>query len=174
MLGLWQKENLELALCAIEVLNNNGYDISEKAITQGLKNVFWTCRMQLFKNKNILLDGTHNPDGARVLRKSLDYYFPNKKRVWVYGSLTTKDYPKVMETLFESQDEVYFYNFEYPNAADFRALSSNYKHCAPLNLKDLDYLLHENKEALIIICGSFYMLGQILEKSYFFNSMNNQ
>ena len=50
----WQKENLELALCAIEFLNANGYDISQKAIEQGIKNVFWTCRMQFFKNKNIL------------------------------------------------------------------------------------------------------------------------
>lgn len=171
LLGLWQKDNLELALGAIDYLNSIGYDIDEKSIRKALAKVSWPCRMEYLKKYNILLDGTHNPDGARVLRESIDAYFPTQKKVWIYGSLITKDYKKVTETLFKEDDEVYFYNFEYPNAVSFEELYQFVPNSAPMGIKDLDYLLHENKNALIIICGSFYMLGQILEKSYFFNNL---
>lgn len=162
LLGLWQRENLELALACVEYLNKTGYDISEKAIQKALKTVFWTCRMQYIKKYNLLIDGTHNPDGARVLRQSLDYYFPDKKRIWIYGSLKTKDYKKVMQTLFRAEDEVYFYNFQYPNSVKIE----DYKKIMPgaclINRRDLEYLAAENKDSLIIISGSFYMIGAIL------------
>lgn len=171
LLGLWQKENLELALGAIDYLNSIGYDINEEAIKKALAKVSWPCRMEYLKKYNILLDGTHNPDGARVLRESIDTYFPTQKKVWIYGSLMTKDYKKVTKTLFKDNEEIYFYNFEYPNAATFEELYQFVPNSAPIGIRDLDYLLYENKDALIIICGSFYMLGQIIEKSHFFNNL---
>ena len=163
LLGLWQKENLELVFEVLKYLKKSGYDISENAIEKGLKTVEWICRMQYVPKFNVLIDGTHNPDGARVLRQSLDYYFPDKKRVWVYGSLVTKDYNKVMQTLFREEDEIYFLNFEYPSAASFEELNKNIKRAKPINKRELEYLAHENKDALIIISGSFYMIGQVYE-----------
>ena len=127
--------------------------------------------MQYIPQYNLLIDGTHNPDGANVLKKSLDYYFPNKKRVWVYGSITTKDYKKVMNTLFEEKDEVYFYNFDYPNAVTYKELTKYQKMACPINLKELEYLIAENKDTLIVLSGSFYMIGQILKKSNFFQNI---
>lgn len=180
LLGLWQKENLELALCAVEYLNSQGYDISEKAVEKALATVFWTCRMQYNKKHNILIDGTHNPDGARVLRESLDYYFPDKKRIWVYGSLNTKDYQKVMETLFKEDDEVYFYNFDYPNSVKFAELKKSIKNikiaqkACPINQRELEYLAAENRAGLLIISGSFYMIGSILNtknSNHFFQNI---
>lgn len=171
LMGLWQKENLEMALAVVDYLNSTGYEILENDIEKALKNVFWACRMQYLKKQNILLDGTHNPDGARVLRKSLDFYFPNKRRVFVYGSLTTKDYKNVLQTLVRPTDEIYFYNFDYPNAVKYEDLKKVIETGIPMNLRDLDYLLHENKDSLIIISGSFYMLGQILESSHFFQNI---
>ena len=127
--------------------------------------------MQYIKKHNLLIDGTHNPDGARVLRESLDYYFPDKKRVWVYGSLTTKDYKKVMDILFRPQDEVYFYDFDYKNSVPYEDLNSLYPSALKINQKELEYLAAENKEALIVISGSFYMIGQILNSKGFFKNI---
>lgn len=162
LLGLWQKDNAELALASIEYLNSIGYDISEKAIEKGLASVSWMCRMQYLPKYKLLIDGTHNPDGARVLRESLDYYFPDVKKIWVYGSLTTKDYENVMKTLFRKEEEVYFYNFEYPNSVKFSQLQKIVPKGKPLKQKELEYLLAENKDRLVIISGSFYMIGSIL------------
>lgn len=171
LLGLWQNENLELVFETVNYLKNQGYEISQQAITKALKEVSWACRMQYIPKFNLLIDGTHNPDGARVLRQSLDYYFPNTKRVWVYGSLTTKDYPKVMQTLFKPDDEIYFYNFDYPNSVPYEQLKANVPYALPLNMRELEYLITENKESLIIISGSFYMIGQILNSSSLFQNI---
>lgn len=174
LLGLWQGENLELVFETVNYLRLQGFDIPEKAVEQGLKTVNWMCRMQYIPKYNVLIDGTHNPDGARVLRESIDYYFPDKKRIWIYGSLITKDYPKVMQTLFRKDDEVYFYNFDYPNAVCFDELCKNVNlNIMPskINLKELEYLSIENNRSLLVLSGSFYMLGQILKKSSFFQNI---
>ena len=171
LLGLWQKENLKLVFGVINYLKSVGYDISEDAIKRGLATVNWICRMQYIPRYNLLFDGTHNPDGARVLRESLDYYFPNKKRTWIYGSLTTKDYATVMNTLFQPEDEVFFYNFEYPNSVKFEELCKIREKACQINLKELEYLVGENNDAVVIVSGSFYMIGQIIAKSNFFQNI---
>ena len=43
--------------------------------------------------------------------------------------------------------------------------------CSPIGLRELEYLSQENKQALIIISGSFYMIGQILKKSNFLQNI---
>ena len=171
LLGLWQKENLELVFEAVNYLNTNGYEIYRDALKKALKEISWACRMQYIPKFNLLIDGTHNPDGERVLRQSLDYYFPDKKRVWIYGSLTTKDYKKVMSTLFRPEDEVYFYNFDYPNSVPFEKLKEIFSEGLPLNMRELEYLITENKRSLIVISGSFYMIGQILNSSNLFQNI---
>lgn len=163
MLGLWQAQNLKLVFACIEYLNSIGYDINQKSVEKALKYVNWICRMQYIPKYNLLIDGTHNPDGARVLRESLDYYFPDTKRVWVYGSLSTKDYAQVMKILFKEEDEVYFYNFDYPNSVSYEDLKKEYSKGLFIKQKELEYLLAENKESLIIVSGSFYMIGSILQ-----------
>lgn len=165
LLGLWQKQNLQLVFGAVNYLNQSGYEIDDNAIKKALKEVIWPCRMQYVPKFNLLLDGTHNPDGARVLRQSLDYYFPEQKKVWIYGALKTKDFKKVMSTLFNDDDEVYFYNFEYPSSVPCEILKESEPEGLPLNLRELEYLITENKHPLIIISGSFYMIGQILNSS---------
>lgn len=171
MLGLWQKENLGLALGAIDYLKKIGYEIFEKDLKKALKEVFWACRMQYIKKYNLLIDGTHNPDGARVLRESLDYYFPDKKRVWVYGSLKSKDYKSVVETLFREEDDVCFFKFDYPSSVKFKDLNKIVPNSNPIRQKDLEYLVTHNKDSLIIISGSFYMIGSILNTGSFFQNI---
>ena len=95
----------------------------------------------------------------------------DKKRVWIYGSLTTKDYKKVMSTLFRPEDEVYFYNFDYPNSVPFEKLKEIFSEGLPLNMRELEYLITENKRSLIVISGSFYMIGQILNSSNLFQNI---
>lgn len=91
------------------------------------------------------------------MRQSLDYYFPDKKRVWVYGSLTTKDYKTVMQTLFNRQDEVYFYDFDYPNAVSFKELQNNTDAiCSPIGLRELGVPLTGEQT------GTYYYFGLIL------------
>ena len=164
MLGLWQKDNLGLAAAAVSYLQEYGLNITEEAFSSALKNVVWPCRFQYIKEKNLIIDGTHNPDGARLLRSSLDFYFPTQKRTWIYGSMKNKDYKKIMKILFRDEDNVYFCEFNHSGSAGaddlYAAVQKNYK---KIDIKNIEkFLTYAETDRIYIISGSFYLIGEIL------------
>lgn len=152
--GLHQIENLALVLTAINYCFKN---IDEETIKRGLSKVKNPCRFEYFPTKNLVIDVSHNPNGIRVLRENLDYYFPNEKRRFIFGCLNTKDYKSMMNILFREEDEVFLNGFDYPKACTYDELSS----VCPIEAKE--YKAQElTPDKLNIICGSFYMIGKLV------------
>ncbi len=152
--GTHQLDNLALALSAINYLFPK---INEAVILEGLRKVKNPCRFEYIRNKNLIIDASHNPNGISVLRKNLDLFFPDSQRRFVFGALKTKDYKLMMEILFRKGDEVYLNEFDYPNACSFETLNS----ACPIEAKkytDERIITHDK---LNIICGSFYMIGMM-------------
>ena len=81
--GTCQQENLSLALAAVRHLFPQ---ISENLIQEALKDIKHPCRFQLCR-EDLIVDASHNPNGAMALRESLDFYYPNKPRCFVFGCL---------------------------------------------------------------------------------------
>ena len=152
--GKHQIENLALVLTAIQYLFPN---IKEETIINGLKKVVHHCRFEYFPEDNLIIDASHNPNGIQALRENLDLYYPNQQRRFIFGCLKTKDYKKMMEILFRDGDEIYINEFNYPNACTYDELSSA---CRFETKKYNDTPLSADK--LNIICGSFYMISEIL------------
>lgn len=162
LLGQYQKQNISLVLKAVEILNSKGLKITDNAIKEGLKTVKWSCRFEYFKNKNIILDGCHNPDGAKVLKESLDFYFPENKRIFVYTSLKNKDYKNIQKNLFRKEDTIYYFQTDSHNFISANDVKNAVK---SLNITDLKELIKsKNHKDLLIICGSLYALGDVLGK----------
>lgn len=157
--GLWQKENLALVLKAIELLNNKGLEISQDAITKGLKNVKHPCRFQYLKEQNILIDGAHNPNGIKSLRESLNEYFPNQKIKFIFGCLKNKEHLSMVNSLFNKNDEIYFFHFSHQNSCDYETLASECKFKS-LPFSEFKY----DVKTLTVVCGSFYMIKEVLTK----------
>lgn len=156
--GTFQQENLSLALAAVRLVYP---EIPEAVIQEGLKKVQHPCRFQLVR-KNLIVDGSHNPNGALALRESLDFYYPNMKRRFVFGCLKNKNYKKMMEILFQKNDEIYFYHFSNPNSASFDELQA----ACPFEAKEFTSLndLAQDEHILTVVCGSFYMLNEIIPR----------
>ena len=154
--GLHQAENLALVITAINYLFKN---IDEIVIKSGLSKVKNPFRFEYFEEKNLVVDVCHNPNGIKALRDNLDFYFPSQKRRYIFGCLKNKDYEKMMEILFEDGDEVYLNEFEYPNACSYEELKLK---CPVESKKYQGDVLSTDK--LNIICGSFYMLSELLSK----------
>ena len=154
--GLHQIENLALVLTAINYLFKN---IDETIIKQGLMKVKNPCRFEYFPDDNLIVDASHNPNGIKVLRENLDYYYPNTPRRFVFGCLKNKDYKKMMSILFREEDEVFLYGFNYPNACSYDELN------IACPVKHQKYEAQSlSKDKLNIICGSFYMINQLITK----------
>lgn len=157
--GTYQRENLSLVLKVVELLNQNGFEISEKQIGEGLKNVKHSCRFEYLKEQNIIIDGAHNPNGTKVLRESLDEYFPNQKIRFIFGCLRNKDYAQMMQNLFRQNDEIYFYEFENLNACSYAELASA---CEFASKPFGEF--RPDSSILTVICGSFYMIKELMLK----------
>ena len=157
LLGLYQKANLSIVLQAVDFLK-----IKTEAVIEGLKTAKWPARLEYIKDKNLLIDGAHNPDAAKELRKSLDYYFNNQKRIFLYSTLNTKDYKEIAKILFNEDDEIYYYEFNNKNAISFEEYKNNNPQI--INIKQFnkdqlkDFLL---KPELKIVTGSLYMIGEL-------------
>ena len=155
--GTCQQENLSLALTAVRQLFPK---ISEEIIQEGIKKVKHPCRFQICRD-DLIIDGSHNPNGAMALRESLDLYFPNSKRCFVFGCLRNKDYKKMMKILFSKGDEIYFYHFNNKNSCSIKELQESCEFPSKI-FKSLDDL---PQDYLKIVCGSFYMLNEIVPQS---------
>ena len=157
LLGLYQKANLSIVLQAVEFLR-----IKTKAVIEGLKTAKWPARLEYIKDKNLLIDGAHNPDAAQELKKSLDYYFNNQKRIFLYSTLNTKDYKEIAKILFNEDDEIYYYKFNNNNTISFEEYKNNnpqLRNIKQFNKKQLkEFLL---KPELKIVTGSLYMIGEL-------------
>jgi len=156
--GAYQRENLALVLGAIDILKEKGFEITDAAIEQGLKNIKHPCRFEYRKENNLIIDGAHNPDGARVLRESLEEYFPNQSYRFIFGCLRNKDYPQMMKNLFREGDEIMFYHFDNENSCTVEELSS----ACEFSSKPFEKFSKCAK--LTVICGSFYMIKELFSK----------
>ena len=63
----------------------------------------------------------------------------------------------MMKILFQDGDEVYLNAFDYPNACSYEELKTK----CPVEAKQFVDLTCLSDDRLNVICGSFYMIGQM-------------
>jgi len=98
MIGGYQIQNAALAARTVTGL------VSEEGIRKGLLLTRWKGRMEILRRSPlILLDGGHNPQGARSFRTSVDALFAEEFRKnpprLILGFMEDKDYPQILSIL---------------------------------------------------------------------------
>jgi len=88
LLGTFQPSNALLAAAAAHVL-----DIGPEAIRAGLARARWPGRFEVLRHgdRQLVLDGAHNPAGAVALAASLDEWFGDTAMTLIFGALRDKD-----------------------------------------------------------------------------------
>lgn len=96
-LGENQVKNAALAIETVIVLNQQGYNLSEAEIRNGLKITRWPGRFELIhKHPFLFIDGAHNEDAARSLAESIDIYFTDQNILFIMGVFADKDYRSIL------------------------------------------------------------------------------
>jgi len=85
--GSHQKQNAALALAALRAANIH---VDEDAIRRGLASVSWPARFQRWDERTVI-DGAHNPAGARMLAETWREFFGNEKASLIVALLRDKD-----------------------------------------------------------------------------------
>lgn len=85
--GTHQKQNAALALSALHTAR---IEIADDAIARGLTTVVWPARFQRWEERAII-DGAHNPAGARILAQTWRETFGDKQATVILAVLQEKD-----------------------------------------------------------------------------------
>ncbi|WP_298439872.1 folylpolyglutamate synthase/dihydrofolate synthase family protein [Geobacter sp.] len=104
--GRYQRVNAASALAAAELLATEGFPLTDEALRRGIADARWPGRMELFPGPPpVLLDGAHNPAGARALAEALADY-PRRRLILVTGIMGDKDAEGILSPLLPLADEV--------------------------------------------------------------------
>ena len=100
LIGSYQPKNAAVAITALRVLRQRGWNIPESAVRQGLERVSWPGRFELLRHSPaFLLDGSHNAHGMRATVQSLRDRFPGQKFVFLLSIMADKDVDEMLELL---------------------------------------------------------------------------
>jgi len=176
LMGKHQTANAALALMAVELLRKKGVNISEEEIKRGLKKAKWLGRAQVIsENPTILLDGAHNPGGAKALRELIEERYFQRPRIMIIGILKDKDVSGIIKELLGKDELVQVILCE-PDCE--RALFTS-----EIRKEVLKYISEENvqeikeikkalnlakdkatKDHLICVTGSLYTVAEVLNQ----------
>lgn len=98
LLGIHQVNNASLVIDICECLKDNGINIPEKSIRNGLKNTIHPGRFEIIsKNPIFIVDGAHNEDASLAFSEALEYYFTQAEKIFIVGMFADKDTEKVLK-----------------------------------------------------------------------------
>ncbi|MFQ5900469.1 MAG: bifunctional folylpolyglutamate synthase/dihydrofolate synthase [Thermodesulfobacteriota bacterium] len=107
--GRHQYENASQALATLEVLEEKGIRVGEKAVRRGLEYVLWPGRLEMVTthlNRMVLLDCAHNPAAAKTLQEFLLEKNNTKRLVMVLGIMKDKDVEGIVSILTPVADHI--------------------------------------------------------------------
>lgn len=174
LLGKIQLMNSAIAIATLQILQNQGWQISPTAIENGIAKTQWPGRLQqtTWKNRNILIDGAHNPAAAIALREYVDRLNNHPSPInWVIGILATKDCDDILKALLKKGDRLYLVPVPDQNSSSPAELAAQAQIiCPELTLcqafPDLTTALDAavTGDNLTILCGSLYLVGYFLQQ----------
>ncbi len=154
------------AVTAIEAVKSSGYSIPYNIIYKGLESVSFPARMEILcKQPLVVLDGAHNPDGAKVLADELEKYSGNVTAI--IGMMRDKDYEKFLKQTLKYCNNAIAVQVEgMPRSLSARELSetaNKYCSCSVAGnyIEALKLAKKQAGENPIFIFGSLYLASGI-------------
>lgn len=168
--GTHQANHAAMAVeIALALWREFGYDISDDAILQGLADARMPARIEVLRRHPLLLlDGCHNPDGAKMLAATLTRADFEENLVGVLGVLADKDYKDMLSDLAPCFAKIYTVTPNCPRAlsaeelqreARFHTDAEAADSVADAIRKAVDYA-DENNLAGVVVCGSLYLAAE--------------
>ncbi len=169
LLGRHQQQNAAMAVTALEVAaRHSSLYLDRHAISTGIARTTWPGRMEILsRSPMIVIDGAHNPEGARSLRDAMSV-LPRKRLVCVYGILGDKSFEEATSYIAPMCDEMILTLPDTPRALDLDRLRQEVgKYTSQIWVepdfrKAFDLALERtHPEDVLLVCGSLYLVGPL-------------
>ncbi len=156
--GEHQVENARTAVAALRV-----FGLSSTAIQEGIARARWPGRLErVATNPDIILDGAHNPAGARALASYIGRFFAHEPIRIVYGAMRDKAVDEVIGALFPLAAEVIVTAPNQPRALNPESLAQVSEHpnlrIAPTFADALR--MTREKPMTTFVTGSLFLVGE--------------
>jgi dihydrofolate synthase/folylpolyglutamate synthase len=162
--GVHQKQNASLAIAALRA---GGIAVQEEAIARGLANVSWPARFQRWDERTII-DGAHNPSGARVLAETWREQFGDERATIILAVLSDKDHREICEALAPISAYVVLPKISGERATDpetlaqvFSTIAPTLQHSIVTSIADAFELARARPDR-ILLTGSLHFAGEAL------------
>ena len=156
--GEHQVENARTAAAALNV-----FGISAAAIAGGIARAQWPGRLErVSENPDIILDGAHNPAGARSLAAYIRRFFAGEPVRIIYGAMRDKAIDEVTEVLFPLAAEVILTAPHQPRALNPESLAEVIQHPNVRVAADMQAALEmtQANPMTTFITGSLFLVGE--------------
>jgi dihydrofolate synthase / folylpolyglutamate synthase len=158
--GEHQVENAITAAVALRQLG-----VPDRAIEEGIARAHWPGRLErISEHPEIVIDGAHNPAGARALAAYMDRFYSGRQVHMIYGAMRDKAVEEVCGILFPRAAEVIATAPDQPRALDPQAILEIAGHphlrTAPSLTEALSLVRDAGPEDAIFITGSLYLVGE--------------
>ena len=156
MLGSYQPENATLAICAAKILG-----IDNKPIQEGIKKATWAYRFE--KIGKFILDGAHNPGGAKALAESLSIYHTECDTVFICACFKDKDFDSIAKITSSFSKKVFCIKAPTDRGLQPEILCNAFRKygvdsCVSDSLKEAIHLASAHKR--IVIFGTLSILDE--------------
>ena len=165
--GSHQVENASIALAFSEIIKKNNFQINFRQVNIAIKNTYWPGRLEIlsYQNKKIILDGSHNVDGAKKLRDFLK--FKNLKPIVLFGMLNNKKIDNFLKIIKKQLTNVIA--IKIPNEKNAFTTNEIKEKCNSLsincikakNINEALKMIRESNQNVFMITGSLYLIGKI-------------
>lgn len=168
--GAYQKQNAALAVATVEALQSQ-IPVTVEQLARGLQKIAWPGRFQIVSRpggQKILLDGAHNPDGARALCEALAVRFPGEKPAVVLGVFHDKDSAEICRLLANCAIRVLLtpvHSERTEDPAKLARFCREARQNLPVEIcRSLaEALQHSSHDPFVVVTGSLYLVGEAME-----------
>ncbi len=173
MVGVHQIENAIAALAAINLLEERGeVRIQKDKLYSGLRKAKQIGRFEVLTAPDakpvVIIDGAHNPDGAKVLRDAMKTFCPSQRILMVTGMLADKDTTGILRSFRDITTDFIATEPVNPRSMTKKALKDALQAQGARCLELLEpeaaveeALRRKEDYDVILFAGSLYLIGQI-------------
>ena len=167
--GDHQRMNAAVAVATVQAVRQTG-PVSGASIIHGLENVDWPGRLQLLRlgEREILLDGAHNPDGARTLAAALQQDFRDRECTLILGLLADKSWESMCEILVPLAARVLLVPVHSERSVDVSQLKAFCTARWPekpvtASAHVAEAIQHSATDPFVVAAGSLLLIGEAME-----------
>jgi dihydrofolate synthase/folylpolyglutamate synthase len=118
LIGKHHLVNAVTAMAAIEGFSEQtGLEVSAEALKTGIATVTWLGRTEILNRKPYLIvDSAMNGDSAKKLVETLNDYFPDRKKLVIFGASSDHPIRDMLKVLLEAADRMFAVAARHPRA----------------------------------------------------------